>query len=125
MRVEEALQADDIGAFRRPDQDRPAGAGFDQRDAAQNERTHDLFAELSLGDQHVAQSIRRDQERRDVGESLGIDERRSAGQLPDLGEKIARPFLQDGSEMSEGIALRDRDLPVDDDRTCRERFRRS
>ena len=63
----------------------------------------------------VAQPIRRDQERRDVGEGLGIHERRSAGQLPDLGEKIARSLPPRWGEMSEGIALRDRDFPLDDD----------
>jgi hypothetical protein len=47
---EEALQAHDLGGSGSADQDRAASAVFDQGDAAQDQRPHDLLANFGLGD---------------------------------------------------------------------------
>ena len=58
--VEEILEPGDGGRCRRADEHRAAGAGADQRDAAQDERAHDALAELGLGDQQRPEVLGRD-----------------------------------------------------------------
>ncbi len=78
---QEPDQAQHVAIPRPADDDRPAGAGLDEPDAAQDERAHDALAELGLGDEQRAQSLRRNQQRLDVAPGVGIDERGTAGQL--------------------------------------------
>ena len=107
---EKALQADDAARIRRPDQHRTAGAALDQADAAQDQRAHDALAEIGLGDQQRAQALRRNQQRFDLALGMAVDQRDPAGELADLGEKLARSLVDDRRHMAEAVALGDRDV---------------
>src|ERR1700686_4623624 len=54
---QEALQAHQIGGSRHVDKYRPPDATVDQQDASQDERAHDPFAELGLGNHHGAKRL--------------------------------------------------------------------
>ena len=56
---EETLQPQHVGIVGAADDHRPAGAGLQQADAAQDQRAHDALAELGLLHQQVAQPIGR------------------------------------------------------------------
>ena len=47
--AEKALQPQHVGILGAADNDRPAGADFEQADAAQDQRAHDPFAKLGFG----------------------------------------------------------------------------
>ena len=60
------LQAQHIGRLQIANQHRPAAAGFDMGDAAQDQRADDPFAELGFGDDQRMKPIGRDQQRFDI-----------------------------------------------------------
>ena len=103
----EALQPDDIRAVRGPDQRWTAGAKLDQCDAAQDQGPHDPFAQFGFGDHQRAYTFRRNDQRFHVGDRMHVDQYRTAGQLTDLSDEVASPFLDDRREMSERVAARD------------------
>ena len=81
--------AERVGA----DQHRAADAALDQADPAQDQRAHDALAEIGFGDQQRPQLLRRDQQRFDIALGMAVDQRDAAGELADLGEKLARPLV--------------------------------
>ena len=58
--TEKALQPEHIGAVGATDNDRTAGSGFKQPDAAEDQSTHDPLAKLSFGNQQRTQPLRCD-----------------------------------------------------------------
>src|SRR5437773_5105229 len=112
---EKALQAHDVEAAGRTDQDGAAGAGFDQGDPAQDQRAYDPLAELGFGDQQGPQSIGGNEQRLHVRDRVSVDEGGTAGELAHLGEEVTRPFLENREHASQALAPRDGDGPRDDD----------
>ena len=105
---EKALQAHHLRAQRRADQNRAAGAVLDQRDPPQNQRPHNLLAKLGFGNDDAAQPLGGNEQRLDILCCAGIDQRRTARQLTDLGQKFSRPFLDDGNHMAHAVVGADR-----------------
>ncbi len=94
-------------------------AGFDQADAAQDERAHDPLAKLRLGDEQSAQPVRRDGERLDLGQRGRIDEEGTAGELGQLAEEGAALVADDVTLSAGRIVLGDFNLAADDDGKAR------
>src|SRR5271169_749228 len=117
-----ALQTNDAGRIRRIDQHWTPGTAPDQVDAAKDERTHDTLAEIGFGNQKGAQPLRRNQQRVDVAPRVAIDQRDAAGKLTQLGQKLARPLLNDRRDMTEAVALADRHMAGKDDKHARSDF---
>src|SRR3954447_26438552 len=112
-------QADDAAGIRGPNQYGAADASLDQVYPAQDQRAHDAFAEIGFGDQKRAQTFRRDQKRFDIAFSMAIDQRDAARELPDFGEELPRPLIDDGGDVTEAIALGDRNMPGQHDEHAR------
>ena len=91
------------------DDHRADAAALDQADAAQDQGAHDPLAKLGLGDQQGAQPLRRNQHRLDVGQRLGLDQRRPARQLGELAHEGAR-LVGDDRAGALIVALADLDL---------------
>ena len=113
--TEKGLQADDVVRCRRADQDRAAGAGLDQADAAQDQRPHDALAELRLGHQQPAQGLGLDHERLDIAFGVAVDQGRASGQRPDLGQELPGTLIDDRRDVAEAVALGDGHMAADDD----------
>ena len=103
--------AERVGA----DQHRAADAALDQADPAQDQRAHDALAEIGFGDQQRPQPLRRNQQRLDIALGMAVDQRDAAGELADLGEKLARPLIDHRRDVAEAVALGDRDMAGQDD----------
>jgi len=86
-------------------QDRPARAFFDQRDAAQDQRAHDALAEFGFRDDQRAQPDGRNQQRIDGFHGHARDERGTPRQLPDFSQEISRPVFDDDVLAAQPIAL--------------------
>jgi hypothetical protein len=107
---EKSQQANHVARIRGADQHRAADAALDQADPAQDQRAHDAFAEIGFGNQERAQPVGRDQQGLDIAFGHAIDQRGAAGELADLGEKLARPLIDDRRDVTEAVALADRDM---------------
>ena len=57
--AEKTFQPQHVAIVGAADDDRAAGAGFEQADAAQDQRAHDPFAELGFRNQQRAEPVRR------------------------------------------------------------------
>ena len=79
----------------RTDQHRAACAHLDQADAAQDQRAHDLLAEIGFGDQQRAQLLRDDEERLDRAGRDAVRERAPARELPDFARESSGGELGD------------------------------
>ncbi len=86
---EEPFQPQYVAVVRAPDNDRPAAARLEQADAAQDERAHDAFAQLSLCDQEIAEFVRRDDERFDAVECDHVHQGGAARELGEFGRELA------------------------------------
>ena len=58
--AQKALQPQHVAIVGAADDDRAAGAGLQQPDAAEDQRPHDALAELGFGNQQGAQPVRRE-----------------------------------------------------------------
>ena len=116
---EKPLQANDAARIRRSDQHRTANAALDQAHPAKDKSTHDALAEIGFGDQQRAQSLRRNQKRFDVALGAAIDQCDAARELTDFGEKLTRPLIDYRCDMTEAIALADRDMAGQNDEHAR------
>src|SRR5258705_103530 len=94
--------------------ERPSEAALDQADPAQDQRAHDALAKIGFGDQQRAQPLRRNQKRLDVALGMAIDQRGAARELTDFGEKLTGPLIDHRRDVTEAIALRDRDMAGQD-----------
>src|SRR5437879_9543056 len=119
---QKALQANDAGRVRRSDQHRAADAGLDQAYPAKDQRAHDALAEIGFGDQQRAQLLRRNQERFDVALGMAIDQRGAAGELADFGQKLTGSLVDHRRDVTEAVALADRDMTGQDDEHSRTRL---
>ena len=106
MRARKPCRRTTSGEVLGPDEDRAAGARLDQHDAAQDQRAHDAVAELGLRDHHGPQVLCRDEQRLHVVDGVRVDQRRPAGELPQLGREVTGALLDDGGEMPQRIAPR-------------------
>ena len=112
--AEEHLQRDDARMVRRPEYHRPAGMSLDQPHAAQDQRPHDPFAQLGLGDQHRAQLLGRNVHRLDVAQRIGVHQRRAAAELSQLAQERAGAVGHDGLATTALELLADPHLPSQD-----------
>ena len=83
------LQPQHVAIVGAADDDRAAGAGFQQPDAADDQRAHDPLAELGFGDQQGAQPVRRDDQRLHRLLRGGVRQRRPSGQLRQFAYEFA------------------------------------
>ena len=88
---EEALEPKRVAVADLADDDRPAGALFENADPAQDQRAHDPLAELGFGDQQRAQPLRWNVERADRLARIAVDQRRAARKLRQFPDHRARP----------------------------------
>lgn len=112
--AEEGLEPHHVARALAADEDRPAGAALDQRGAAEEEGVRDLLAELRRLDHQSPHSVGRHEDGLDVADRMAVDQRRLAGELPDLGEELARPLLDDRCDIAEPVAPGDGDAPRED-----------
>ena len=108
--------------FGRSDQHRTADAGLDQAHAAKDQRAHDALAEIGFGNQQRPQPLRRNQQRFDVTLGIAIDQCGAAGELADFGEKLTRSLIDHRRDVTEAVALADRDMAGQDDVHSRARL---
>jgi len=114
--AEKSFEPKHIGVLRTAHDHRAAGAGLEQPDPAQNQRTHDVLAELRFGDEQCAQLSGRDDERFDLLLRMGVDERRSACELRQLAHEGSRPMGHDVAAATRFIVLSDIHPSGQDDR---------
>jgi hypothetical protein len=114
--AEKTFKPKHIGVLRTAHDHRAAGAGLEQPDPAQNQRTHDVLAQLCFGDQQCAQFSGRDDERFDLLLRMGVDERRSARELRQLAHEGSRPMGHDVAAAARFIVLSDIHPSGQDDR---------
>ena len=101
---EEGREAQHVGVVGLADDQRPAVAALDQRDAAQDQRPGDPLAERRLGDEQRPEPGGRDQERLDRALGVAVDQRRPSGELAGLGEELAGALLDQRLAPAEAVA---------------------
>ena len=111
--AKEGREPQHVGIVRRPDDERPAVPGLDQRHPAQDQRARDPLAEAGLGDEQRPQPGRRDQDRLDLALRMPVDQRRPPRERAYLGGELPRPLLRDRLPPPEAVALADGDLPLE------------
>ena len=89
-------------------------AGLDQADPPQDQRAHDPLAQLGLGDEQRAQPLRRDHHRLDIGQRIGVDQRRPPRKLRQLAHERAALMGNDVGPPVGLVMLADLDLAVED-----------
>ena len=105
--VQKTLQPHHPGGLRLADQHRAAGAGFNQRHAAQNQRAHQPLAQIGFGNDQRAQLAGGHQQRFNVFFGMPVHQRHAARQLPHFGQKFAWPLPHDGHDVAHAVALGD------------------
>ncbi len=114
--AEKALQPQHVAILGPADDDRSAGAGLEQADAAQDQRAHDPLAEIGFRDQQRAEPVRRNDQRLHRLLGGGVDQRRPAGHLRQFAHELAGPVRDDQAMRHAGlVALGDVDLAGQDD----------
>jgi hypothetical protein len=113
--AQKALQPQHVGMPGSSDDHRAAGAGFEEADAAQDQRAHDALAEFRLGDQQRAQSIGLDDQRLDGPARNGVDQGRPAGKLRELAQEGAGSMGDDRCGSAGRVVAADVDLAREDD----------
>ncbi len=96
-----------VRRLRAADQHGAARAGFDQPDAAQDQRAHDAFAEVRLGDDQRAQLLGRHQQRLDVLVGVRVDERGPPESWATSPRNARAAALTIGVDAAQAIALAD------------------
>ena len=114
--AQENREPQDIAVAGRADDDRAAGAGFEQSDPAQDQGAHDALAELGFADQQRAQLLRRNDQRLDRLGRAGIDERGPARKLGEFAHEVAGTVRDDQRGCAALAMLRDLDVAGEDDR---------
>ena len=105
-----------VGRLRPPDQHRPAGAGLDQPDAAQDQRAHDALAEVGLGDDQRAQLLRRRRAAPRRRPPRAVDQRRRGPTAcRPRPMNWPRPWRDDRHDVAQAVALADRDRALQHD----------
>ena len=113
--AQKAREPQHVAVLGAADDHRPAGAGLEQPDAAQDQRAHDALAELGLRDQQRPQPVRRDDQRLDRSLRVRVDQRRPARQLRQLAHERAGAVGDDRLAAARLVVLGDVDLAGQDD----------
>ena len=92
----------------------PVWSGFQQADAAQDQRAHDALAQLGFLHQHIAQPARRHHHGFDLAFGDGIHQRGAVGQLRQLAQEAAGTMRDDGLAAGHRAALAHLDLALED-----------
>ena len=117
-----ALQPDHVSRIGGTDDDRPAGAAPEERDAAQDQGAHDARAKLGFRDHQRPDSRRRNQQGLDLALRHAVDQGRAIRELPDFGEELARPLIGDRRHMAHAVVLRDGDMACENHEHARARL---
>ncbi len=111
---EESFQPQHVRVIGRPDDHRSGDAALEETDTSEDESAHDALADLCLGDQHLGQPARGDDERLDGLRGTRVHERGPPSQLRELSHEGARGMSDDGLVPVEEVVLRDSDLSRQD-----------
>src|SRR5262249_1078221 len=109
------LEAQKLRRLWPADQHRAAGAGFDQSNATQDQRAHDPLAKVRLGDDQRAQLLGWHEQRLDIIVRMSVNERRTTRQRSALAEKLAMGVRDERNDMTQSVALAQRDAALQDD----------
>ena len=90
---EEGGQPGDLGRPEWPDDHRASEADLDHRHVAQEQRPHDAFAELGLGDEQRAKLVGRNDDRLHLLDRLDVDRARLLRERSEVGQELAREHL--------------------------------
>ena len=113
MRREEIDQPQHVGVVAGADNHRPR-AGFDQSDPPQDQGAHDPLAQLGLGDKQRPKPLRRHHHRLDIGQGIGVDQRRPPRKLRQLAHERAALMGNDVGPPARLVMLANLDLAVED-----------
>src|SRR6516225_4536102 len=105
----ETLEAQNIGMIRAADDYGSAGSDIEQGDTAEDQGAQDMFAELGLFHQQIAQPAGWNEEGLDRLCGVGIDQRWAARKLRKLAHKRARTVRYDELGVSRHSAVSDLD----------------
>ena len=94
------LQPQHVAIVGATDDDRAAGAGLQQPDAAEDQGAHDALAELGLGNQQGAQPVRRDDQGLHRVLRGDVHQRRPSGQLRELAYEFAGPMADNAEALA-------------------------
>jgi hypothetical protein len=117
--AQEALEPQDVAVAGMADDHRPAGAGLQKADPAQDQGAHDPLPELRLRDQQGPQAIRRDDEGFHRFQCVGVDQHRPPRQLGELAHELARAMGDNELAAARLIVLGDFDFARQDDAEAR------
>ena len=79
-------------------------------DATQDQRPHDAFAQLRLGDHQGAQAVGRHDQGFDLAFGADVDQRRLARKLCEFGREFSRPHFDDRRYVAKSIVTQNDDL---------------
>ncbi len=127
--AQKALKPQHVAILSVAKDDRSACAGFQDRDAAQNQRAHDAFAKFGFADHQRAQSLRRNDERVYGLLRNSIGQRRAAGQLREFPHEITGTVDDNGRRAFDIATVGDCNLAGEDNHqagsdltACQQRF---
>jgi hypothetical protein len=113
--AQKTLQPQHVAILGPADDDRSAGAGFEQAHAAQDQCAHDALAEIGLRDKQRAQPVRLDDQRLHGFLGRGVDQPRPSGHLRQFAHELAGPMRDDQIAAAGLVALGNVDAAGKDD----------
>jgi hypothetical protein len=113
--TEKTFQPEHIAALCVTDDDRSAGPGLKKADAAQDQRAHDPFAEISLRNKQCAQPVGLDDQRLHGLLGYGVNKRRPSGHLRQFAHELAGPMRDDQIAATGLVTLRNVNAAGKDD----------
>ena len=113
--AEETLKPQHIAILGAADDYRPAGAGLQQADAAQDQRAHDPFAELRFRDQQRTQPIGRNDQGLHCCLRGSVHERRPARELGKFAHELPWRVRDNQFAAAGFMTLRDVDMAGEND----------
>jgi hypothetical protein len=103
--TEKSLQAQHIGRLQCSNQYRPAAAGLDMGDTAQDQCANYAFAELGLSDDQRSKALGGDQQYFEIIICFRIDQRHATGELSDLAAELSPPVVDNRHYVTKTVAL--------------------
>ena len=112
---EKALEPQHVGIFGAADDHRSADAGLQHLRAAQDQRAHQPFAEVGLGDQQRPHPVGRKDQRLDRLGNDAVAERRPAGELRQFANECARAEFVKVLALAVGVVAVNVNLAAEND----------
>jgi hypothetical protein len=122
---QEVLQCEQTRIAGRADE-HDAVPAFDHEHAPQNQRAHDLLAEIGFADHHCAEFVGSKQDRFDVFDHMRVDDGGLVGELRHVRRKFAALRIRvDDPLVTEAVAADDADLARQHDEHARTKMSRA